>query len=384
MGAPVASDSDRRAALLGILERRQDIDGRFEQITRIGPLGGGGHWSLLVSAWDRDSKKRVALKFYDPLGRRNTYRWRCFCREAELLPRFAGQLDILQCVAPLSEFDEFFKHESSGAEFPIPFAYYGVELAEADVNQAMVGDCWSPAEKLLYFRVMCRAVQRIHKNFIAHRDLKPENFLVMSDRTLRLSDFGTARCIGEGEGAILEEYTLPPGDLAYAAPELWAGLHDADPAIAFRADIYALGAILFELFSGTQLNLLVFDQATTADLNRAMNAVDRSARIRTYESFVRDMADAHPSPSLELFGEAAPRCILPLLNRLYMSLAAIDYRRRPSEFNTIFQEVNRCSLILQHEAAYQRLRLWRARMRKKPADGRPATSARAEGTENGA
>lgn len=379
----MASDSDPRGALLGILEGRRDIDGRFEQITRIGRLGGGGHWSLLVSAWDRHSKKRVALKFYDPLRRQDAYRWSCFQREAELLPRFAGQPDILQCVAPLSQFEEFVRHESSHVEFPITFAYYGVELAESDVNEAIVGDWWSAADKFFYFRAMCRAVQRVHTNGVAHRDLKPDNFLIMSDRTLRLSDFGTARCIGEREGAILEDYALPPGHQAYAAPEIWASLHDVHPAIAFRADIYALGAILFELFSGTQLNVLVFDRETTAALNQAMNAVDRSARMRTYESFVRDMADAHPLPSLGLFGGAVPLCILQLVDRLYMSLAAIDYRHRPSDFNSIFQDVNRCSLILEHVAAYQRWRLRRARMTRKPADTNKVTSASAEAAHKG-
>jgi len=373
----VTNDADRRAALLAILERRRDIDGRFEDIGRIGPLGGAGHWSLLVSAWDRDSKKRVALKFYDPLRRQDAYRWRCFQREAELLPRFVGQPDILQCVAPLSQFEEFVRHESSHVEFPITFAYYGVELAESDVKEAIVGDRWTAADKLFYFRAMCRAVQRAHRNGVAHRDLKPDNFLIMSDGTLRLSDFGTARCIGERETALLQEYALPPGHLAYAAPEIWASLHDVQPAIAFLADIYALGAILFELFSGMQLNVLVFDRETTVALNQAMNAVDRSSRIRTYESFVRDMADAHPLPSLGLFGRAVPLCILQLVDRLYMTLAAIDYRRRPSDFNSIFHDVNRCSLIVEHVAAYQRWRLWKARMRRRPADAKEVASARA-------
>ena len=41
-----------------------------------------------------------------------------------------------------------------------------------------------------------------------------------------------------------------------------AVLHDVDPAFAFKADFYALGAILFELFTGAVLNLHVLDRAT--------------------------------------------------------------------------------------------------------------------------
>ena len=355
---------EARQTILEIIERRSFIDSRFESISRIDAEGGGGAFSVLVTAHDRILGIRVALKFFDPRQRLsgNQYRWSSFQREAALLSRFVGQQDILQSIAPVSEFTETFV--SGGLSWPVPFAYHATELASGDVGHAIAMRVWSAKERLEQFRVMCRAVQRIHKHGVVHRDLKPGNFLVMADGTLRLSDFGTARCLTDKSEPIEQTYAVPPGDLRYAAPEMIACLHDVDPRFAFKADVYALGAVLFEMFCGSQLNLYIFDSATLADLNRTMNAVSREDRLRIYHQFIAEMADSHPLPSLRVLGSDAPSCILPLLNTLYMNMSAIDYRRRLGEFDHVFLQINRCLLILKHEIRYQEWRKKRAAVRQ--------------------
>jgi serine/threonine protein kinase len=344
-----------RDSILRTIERKGSLEaGRFKDLRRIRDNGGGGAFSLIVTAHDISTNKAVALKFFDPQKKTEAYRWKSFVRESELLPRFAGQLDILQVVAPLSEFQEPFT-SPLGIVMHIPFAYYAVELASTDVNEVILNDGWAVEDKLVNFRVMCRALQRVHHAHVAHRDLKPSNFLVMTDGTLRLSDFGTARCLADAGGAIETAYSGPPGDLGYTAPEIFACLHDVDPSVAFRADIYSLGAILFELFATTPLGLQVIDRSVAADLNRAMNNVQRVDRIRVYDGFVGSLANAHPLPSLDVFTDTVPRSILPLLNRLYMGMAALDYRQRNVDFETIFNDINRCLFVLEHEQAYRRM-----------------------------
>jgi serine/threonine protein kinase len=350
----------RRQTVLAIIEGRTLLDGRFQDLRRIGTDGGSGTFSVLISAYDRVLKVRVALKFFDP-SQRNTsdqYRWKAFQREAALLQRLVGEPDILQSVTPLSEFTEPFTSTSHGLSWPVPFAYYGAELASGDAGQAIVDGAWSAKQMLINFRAMCRGVQRLHKLGIVHRDLKPTNFLVMPDGTLRLSDFGTARCLVDNSPPIEDIYVFPPGDLRYTAPEMVACLHDVDARYAYLADIYSLGAILFEMFSGSQLNLHVFDHGTLAALNRSMNAVNRADRLRIYHEFVAAMADSHPLPSLSVLGSKAPQSILLSVDRLYMAMSAVDYRRRSLPFDTIFTKVNRLIFILDHEIAY---REWRER-----------------------
>jgi serine/threonine protein kinase len=254
----VLPNTSQRDALLQTIERKPDLGGRFEKIQRIDTDGGGGQFSLVLQALDRQTKRQVALKFFDPRKRTDTYRWESFKREIKLLPMFGGKADILQCVCPITEFKEPFQNPL-GIVLDIEFAFYAVELAVCDVNAAIIDKRWTPMKKLEYFRAMCRAVQRIHRELVVHRDLKPGNFLIMADGTLRLSDFGAARVLSGSTPALVPIYGGPPGDLGYASPEMVAALHDVDPKFAFKGDIYALGAILFELFTGTRLNLQVFE-----------------------------------------------------------------------------------------------------------------------------
>lgn len=319
----------------------------------------------MLKARDRHTSQDVALKFFDPSQRNDTYRWESFKREVELLPRFSGRPDILQCVCPITEFKEPFQNPL-GIVIHVDFAFYAVELAEYDASIAIIENRWSAEKKLLNFRAMCRAVQRIHRESMAHRDLKPSNFLVMPDGTLRLSDLGAARIVSGASNAILPRYTGPPGDLRYASPEMFAALHDADPRFAFKGDIYALGAILFELLTGTPLSLQIFDRNTLGSLNIAMNAVPQAQRVTTYNGFVANLASSRPLPSVGLFGGDVPPCILGLVDRLYMGMAAVDYRERLMELPRIFMQIDKCLIVLRHEAAYRR---WREIKRQRKANG---------------
>jgi len=351
-----------RETLLRTIESRGRLGKRFDDLKRLGTSGGDGYFSLIVTARDNQTSQRVALKFFHPSHLRDQYRWHCFLREPLVLQMFTGKPDILQCLAPRDEFTVPFTH--MGMSLNIPFTYYAVELASHDVNAVILADKWTAMQKLEAFRLMCRAVQRIHARHVAHRDLKPSNFLVMADGGLRLSDFGTARDLSDPNGALLPGYQAPPGDLGYAAPEIMAALHDVTPSFALIADIYSLGAILFELFARTPLVLHLFDRATLADLNRTMTMVDRKARIQTYEAFVASMANARPLPSLAQFGAAVPSCALPLVDRLYKSMAEVDYRSRLSNFDKIFSLISTSIWVIQHENTYRRLAAFRARIRE--------------------
>ena len=96
-------------------------------------------------------------------------------------------------------------------------------------------------EVLRIIRQICDALEHAHAHGIIHRDLKPENVIVTSQGTAKLTDFGLSRSL---TGRISQEGGIV-GTVYYLAPEQ-ALRQDVD----FRADLYALGVMTYELVTG--------------------------------------------------------------------------------------------------------------------------------------
>ena len=84
-----------------------------------------------------------------------------------------------------------------------------------------------------------------HKAAIVHRDLKPSNILLTSEGVPKVADFGLAKLLGGDSGRTLSGQVV--GTPSYMAPEQ-AGGHSRD--VGPTADVYALGAILYEALTG--------------------------------------------------------------------------------------------------------------------------------------
>lgn len=110
-------------------------------------------------------------------------------------------------------------------------------------------------ERLQLFVQVCEAVQHAHQKGILHRDLKPSNILVAEYNGKpqpKVIDFGLAKALESSQQltdkSLFTEFGQVLGTLKYMSPEQ-AGLDSLD--IDTRADIYALGVILYELLTGT-------------------------------------------------------------------------------------------------------------------------------------
>ena len=109
-------------------------------------------------------------------------------------------------------------------------------------------------ERLQIFQQVCHAVQHAHQKGIIHRDLKPTNILVESDNgrpVPKIIDFGLAKAMSDvplTDRSLFTQLGQVIGTPLYMAPEQ-AGRGGLD--IDTRADIYALGVILYELLTGT-------------------------------------------------------------------------------------------------------------------------------------
>jgi serine/threonine protein kinase len=109
-----------------------------------------------------------------------------------------------------------------------------------------------PDKAVQIARQLCAGVAAAHERGVLHRDLKPANVMLDGNGDVRITDFGIATAAADVGADIA-------GTPQYMAPELLAG----KPA-SIKSDLYALGLILFEVFTGKR----VFDTKTLAELRQ--------------------------------------------------------------------------------------------------------------------
>jgi serine/threonine protein kinase len=153
----------------------------------------------------------------------------------------------------------------------------------------------SMLELVLLAIELCEVLQYGHQNGVLHRDLKPSNILVGNDGRPKVIDFGVAGSLG-GDRLPLTLATQAGdilGTLAYMSPEQCGG--DARTADA-RADTYALGAVIYEMFTHAP----AFDLSTKTIPDAIQTVIGGMPKLpSSFDAQLRGDLDAIVMKSLE-------------------------------------------------------------------------------------
>jgi WD40 repeat protein/predicted Ser/Thr protein kinase len=190
-------------------------------------LGKGG-MGVVYKARQLSLGRVVALKVVLHAGHAGDEERRRFRAEAEAIARLK-HANVVQV------------HEV-GESGSVP--YFAMEFCEGgSLDRQLDGTPWQPAKAAALVQTLAVAIHAAHQAGVVHRDLKPANVLLAADGTPKVTDFGLAKRLDvQGQtraGAIM-------GTPSYMAPEQAGGRKDVGPT----ADVWALGAILYELLTG--------------------------------------------------------------------------------------------------------------------------------------
>ena len=198
-------------------------------------------------------------------------------------------------------------------------------------------------ERLRLFRDVCAAVGYAHQSLVVHRDLKPSNILVTAGGTVKLLDFGVAKLLRpeRQEDARVTLAGVRVMTPEYAAPEQVRG----DP-VTTATDVYALGAVLYELLTGRRAHR--FARHTPAEVARVVcevepelpsTAATRSAVTGAGDTGQGDSADASQARGLR--PEALRRRLRGDLDTIVLKALQKEPTRRYSSADSLLEDLRR-------------------------------------------
>ena len=207
------------SAVLVALRHRYDV------------LGAAGHGSMgdVYKARDRETGETVALKILKPE----------IASDQAMMDRFKNELLFARKITHknVCRVHEF--NRIGGV------AYTSMEFVEGDSLRSVINRFGGlPLRKGVDVALqICSGLKEAHAQGIVHRDLKPENVMMDTQGNVKIMDFGIARSME----AVTRLTGSMVGTPAYMAPEQVAG-----KPVDYRTDIYSLGLILYEVFTGAQ------------------------------------------------------------------------------------------------------------------------------------
>ncbi len=253
-GASLAVESGAPASLVRattpeLAVRVGDVLAQKYRIDRVLGVGGMG---VVVAAHHLALGQSFAIKFLHPQIAREGEAKARFLREARAAAQLRGEHVVRVTDTGALE---------SGTGPDVPFLVMELLDGQSLGTLLRAGRRFGPDESVLYMLQAAEALAEAHRQGMVHRDLKPDNLFLArrADGTpfVKVVDFGISKTREEG-ALSLTSHNAIMGTPRYMAPEQMRSSKDVDA----RADVWALGAILYELLAGAP----PFDAASITEL----------------------------------------------------------------------------------------------------------------------
>lgn len=182
----------------------------------------------------------------------------CKSTEEEIVRRFQREFRLMQSINHENVIKVFEQEVYDGKQ------YFIEELADMDLEYCVENIGLTTKQKYMIAKQICEGLEAIHKSGEIHRDLKPKNILLKGE-VAKISDFGIGRFLAR-DTTTLTMTTDKFGSVAYSAPEVVEKESDAFKQGSPLIDIYALGCLLYFLFSDGSLPLFFNYNMVSADI----------------------------------------------------------------------------------------------------------------------
>ncbi len=211
---------------IGTLKPGDVIEGRYKYIDRIGR----GAFGTVLLMEDTVVDERLILKFLNPN----------VSNDEEVMKRFVHELRYSRKITHKNVI-RIYDFLYMQGNYAISMEYFPSHTLGSEV----VNEKPLELKRAIRFGIdMCTGMTVAHQVGIVHRDLKPANVLINQEGLLKIVDFGVAAAHREGDTQLTKTgYVI--GSPKYMAPEQILG-----KKVDERADIYALGVIMYEIMSG--------------------------------------------------------------------------------------------------------------------------------------
>ncbi len=202
------------------------LNDRYEIVKHIGK----GAFGFVILVKDKMVNEEIILKFLNPQ----------MATDESVIQRFVYELRYTRKITHPNVI-RIYDFITFGKSYAISMEYFESHSLSYEIKNKLTGNIKRNMKIIID---ICNGLNVAHKTNVVHRDIKPANLLVDKNNVVKIVDFGLAAAASQGDARITKSGILV-GTPTYMAPEQVRGRK-----IDTRTDIYSLGIVMYEMFTG--------------------------------------------------------------------------------------------------------------------------------------